>query len=248
MSILTTAVPTADVPEQVQESVLPGPNGAAPPLQSGDRLTRAEFERRYWAHPEIKRAELIEGVVYVSSPVHLPHATMHSLLGAWLGQFWAATPGVRVADNVSLRLDIDNEVQPDLCLRVASSQGALSRATAERFLEQAPELIVEVAASSAAYDLHQKRHVYRRNGVGEYLVLALYEQETYWFELVEGEYVQQQPAADGILRSNQFPGLWLDVAALWAADLPGLVATLQAGLAAPEHAEFVARLAATRPT
>ena len=39
------------------------------PLEHGDHLTREEFERRYEAMPHVRKAELIEGVVYMPSPV-----------------------------------------------------------------------------------------------------------------------------------------------------------------------------------
>lgn len=55
-----------------------------PPLESGDRLTRAEFERRYEAAPEHFKAELIEGVVYVASPVRIFHGNpQFNLILGW---------------------------------------------------------------------------------------------------------------------------------------------------------------------
>ena len=89
-----------------------------PPLESGDRLTRAEFERRYQATPEKFKAELIEGVVYVASPVRSFHGVPHADLVTWLGVYRTATPGVSVADNTTTRLDLDNEPQPDALLRI----------------------------------------------------------------------------------------------------------------------------------
>lgn len=148
-----------------------------PPLNSGDHLSRAEFERRYQAHPEIKKAELIEGVVYVSSPIRYEkHADPHFDIIAWLGAYRAATPGVKGGDNATLRLDLENEPQPDAMLRLEPEVGGRSSVTEDDYLEGAPELIVEIAASSASYDLHDKRRVYARNGVPEYLVIQTYEQ------------------------------------------------------------------------
>lgn len=37
------------------------------PLENGDRLSRFEFEHRYQAMPELKKAELVEGVVYIKT-------------------------------------------------------------------------------------------------------------------------------------------------------------------------------------
>jgi Uma2 family endonuclease len=231
------------------EAVFPLPASGPPaashsvPLLSGDRLNRAEFERRYMAHPELKKAELIEGVVYVASPVRFEqHARPHYTLIAWLGMYQAATPGVVGADNATVRLDFENEVQPDALLRLPPELGGRSRVAPDDYLEGPPELIVEVAASSAAYDLHDKRRAYARNGVQEYLALQIYEQRVDWFALREGVYALLAPDAQGLLRSEAFPGLWLDQAAFWRADLAALLAVLQRGLATPEHAAFADRL------
>jgi Uma2 family endonuclease len=214
-----------------------------PPLNSGDHLSRAEFERRYHAHPEIKKAELIEGVVYVASPVrHTQHGHPHFNIIGWLSFYCAATPGVSGSDNATTRLDLENEPQPDVLLRLDSALGGRSQITPDGYLEGPPELIVEVAASSAAYDLHEKRRAYARNGVPEYLAIQVYERRVDWFVLREGVYQALTPDAQGVLRSEIFPGLWLRPAALWAGDLATLVAVLQEGLAAPEHTAFVERL------
>lgn len=214
-----------------------------PPLNAGDHLSRAEFERRYDAHPEIKIAELIEGVVYMPSPTRAEqHSRPHGDIVTWLNIYRTATPGVWAGNNPTVRLDYRNEVQPDAVLRVEPTLGGRSRVTPDDYLEGPPELIVEVAASSAAYDLHVKRRVYQRSGVQEYLALQVYEQAATWFVLREGTYAPLSADAVGILRSERFPGLWLNVPAFWAGDLAAVLATLQDGLATPEHATFAARL------
>jgi Uma2 family endonuclease len=215
-----------------------------PALQAGDRLSRAEFERRYHAHPEIKKAELVEGVVYMVSPVRFEqHGNPHFNIITWLGTYCAATPGILAGgDNATVRLDYENEVQPDALLRLEPAHGGQSRITEDDYLQGPPELIVEIAASSAAYDLHDKRRVYARNGVQEYLAAQVYEQRVDWFILREGVYETLTPDDEGLLRSQVFPGLWLQAAALWSGDLAALLAALHAGLASPEHADFVARL------
>ena len=216
-----------------------------PPLQSGDRLTRAAFEQRYERMPDHVKAELIEGVVYMASPVRvMSHGHPHALIMAWLGNYWAATPGTQLLDNVTVRLDIDNEVQPDALLRIHEAHGGQSRISPDDYLEGPPELVVEVAASSAAYDLHDKLHVYRRNGVQEYVVWTQYPQSLDWFWLREGVYEPIAPAGDGVIRSAVFPGLQLHLEALLAADLARVLAVLNEGLASRDHDAFVARLAA----
>jgi Uma2 family endonuclease len=218
-------------------------NGALPALENGDRLTRAEFECRYDAMPHLKKAELIEGVVYVPSPVrHRQHGSPHAHLVGWLFQYAANTPGVEVGDNSSVRLDLDNEPQPDALLLIDPACGGQVRVSADGIIEGAPELVAEVASSSVSYDLHAKLHVYRRNGVREYLVWRVLEREIDWFVLRDGQYERMPVDAQGLLQSEVLPGLWLDPAALVRGDLATVLAIVQQGLASPEHVAFVTRL------
>ena len=211
------------------------------PLENGDRLTRREFERRYAARPDIKKAELIEGVVHMPSPVRFAsHGEPHSWILAWLTTYSAATPGVRVADNATVRLDSDNEPQPDALLRIEPEAGGRSRLSDDDYVEGAPELIVEIASSSAAYDLHDKLRAYLRNGVREYVVWRVYDGELDWFLLKEGEYVSLAPATiGGVIQSHVFPGLRLAVDALLVGDVAHVLAVLQEGVGTAEHVEFV---------
>ncbi len=173
------------------------------------------------------------------------HGRPHNDIITWLGMYRTMTRGVQGGTNVTVRLDFENEVQPDALLRLESRLGGRSHITADDYLAGPPELVVEIAASSAAYDLHDKRRVYQRSGVQEYLALQVYEQEATWFVLREGVYEPLAPDAAGILRSEVFPGLWLNAPAFWAGDLAAVLATLQEGLASPEHAAFAARLLAS---
>jgi Uma2 family endonuclease len=214
-----------------------------PPLQSGDRLSREEFERRYDAMPELKKAELIDGVVYVPSPVnHRNHGNPHFNVIFWLGSYAALTPGVEGGDNSSLRLDPENEPQPDGFLIVLPAHGGRVQIDGDDYIVGGPELIGEVAASSASYDLHDKLNVYRRHGVREYIVWRVYDRTIDWFVLRQGKYERLPLAADGIYRSEVFPGLWLDPAALIQGNLQAVLTVLQQGLATPDHAAFVAEL------
>jgi Uma2 family endonuclease len=212
-----------------------------PPLQSGDRLTRREFERRYAAMPLTKKAELIEGVVHLRESVEVSHGRAHACIVGWLGTYQAATPGTDVLDNTSTQLDADNEVQPDAMLRLDEKAGSQTRIT-DGFVVGAPELVVEIAASSAAIDLTDKMRAYRRAGVREYVVWQIYEQRLDWFVLAEGEYQGLKPDADGILRSRAFPGLWLATNDILQNNMAVVLSTLQTGIATPEHADFAQRL------
>jgi len=218
-----------------------GAVAAVPPLENGDRLTRSEFERRYDAMPHLKKAELIEGVVYVGSPgSYDKHGQPDSDLQTWVGVYRAATPGTMSAGNTTVRLDLDNVAQPDLLLRLEA--GGTSRIGPDGYVEGAPELVIEIAASSASYDLHDKLRVYRRSGVEEYLVWRVLERAVDWFGLREGTYVQLEPDEAGVIRSERFPGLWLAVPALLDGNLAAVLGTLQEGLGASEHAAFVEQL------
>jgi Uma2 family endonuclease len=191
-----------------------------PPLESGDRMTRFEFERRYEASLPSVRAELIEGVVYVSSPVSLAHGDDHSDLAAWLGVYRALTPGVRTSDNSTIRLDLDNEPQPDLHLRYISSTRNRQE---DRYLAGPPELVVEVAATSASIDLRDKFRAYQRNGVQEYIVWRVYDRVLDWFALEGGVYVPLTPDSAGVIHSRVFPGLRLAVQAFLEGDMETVI-------------------------
>jgi Uma2 family endonuclease len=209
-----------------------------PPLESGDRLNRSEFERRYSAMPTLKKAELIEGVVYVASPLRAQaHGKPHGDVMGWLWTYKAVTPGIELYDNPTVRLDADNEPQPDVVLRL--TQGGRSRISEDDYIEGSPELIVEVAASSASYDLHDKLRVYRRNGVQEYIVWRTYSQQLDWFYLESEEYKSLAADSSGVLCSQQFPGLWLASDALLSGDLSKVLRVLQQGITSLEHQTFV---------
>jgi Uma2 family endonuclease len=220
------------------------PISAVLPLESGDRLTRDEFERRYAAMPFLKKAELIEGVVYVASPVRVKkHGKPHSDIVTWLGTYAAHTPGIMVCDNTTVRLDFDNEPQPDALLRIDEAYGGQSRISDDDYVEGAPELIVEIAASSASYDLHDKLRVYRRNGVQEYIVWQGAERTIRWWSWQAGDYIPLTPNGRGLIESLVFPGLILNITALLKGHLAEVLAEVQRGLATVAHQDFVEQLA-----
>lgn len=210
---------------------------STPPLENGDRLSRAEFERRYQAMPHLRKAELIEGIVYtMASPLRIrSHGEPHADLNTWLGTYKALTQGTVMGIEPTVRLDPDNEPQPDAVLFVPGRQATIA---GDDYIEGAPELVVEIAASNAAIDLHDKKRAYRRNGVREYIVWRTLETQLDWFRLEADEYVSMETDEQGIIRSQVFPGLWLDPAALLSGDMARVLAVLQAGMATAEHQEF----------
>jgi Uma2 family endonuclease len=218
------------------------PTYSIPPLENGDRLSRWEFEARYEKMPEIKKAELIEGVVYMGSPLRInQHGEPHGDIILWLGFYKTFTPNLQLGDNSTVRLDIDNEPQPDALLRI--KQGGQSTISDKGYVEGAPELIVEIAASTVSIDLHDKLRAYQRNQVQEYLVWRVEDGQFDWFRLREGRYVKLEPNQDGIIKSEIYPGLWLDVNALLGGNLAKVLEILQLGIATPEHQNFVQQLA-----
>ncbi len=220
-----------------------------PELENGDRLTRAEFERRYDAMPDLKKAELINGVVYMGSPVrHKHHSRPHSRTITWLGVYDAATSGTDYGDNGSVRLDDENMPQPDAMLRLESKLGGRSEIDVDDYILGAPELAVEIASSTASYDLHDKKEVYRQYGVQEYIVWRVVDQQIDWFRLENDQYVRIEPNEEGIIESSVFPGLRLHVPAMLAGDMATVLMELQKGVNSPEHAAFVERLAVASNT
>jgi Uma2 family endonuclease len=193
---------------------------SVPFLDSGARLTRFEFERRYEASPPGIKAELIEGVVYVASPVSRSHGDEHFRLIGWLNAYAARNPDVAGSDNATIRLDLDNEPQPDAHLRYRS--GGRTRIVKD-YIEGAPELVAEVAVTSESIDLHDKLTAYRRNGVQEYIVWRVYDRAIDWFSLEQGEYVRLMPDARGVVHSRVFRGLRLAVQALVEGDMSAVL-------------------------
>jgi Uma2 family endonuclease len=216
---------------------------AIAPLENGDRLTRAEFERRYEVMPELKKAELIEGVVHMPSPVRQrSHGRQHSHLNFWLCAYEGGTPGIEVGDNSTVELDLDNMPQPDCLLFIQPEYGGRVRIGTKGYIIGAPDLVAEVASSSASYDLGNKLDTYRRNGAREFMVWRVLDRQIDWFVVHEDRYEPLNAAADGTLHSTVFPGLWLDPAALVRGDLNAVFALVQQGLNSREHIDFAARL------
>ncbi len=218
-----------------------------PPLENGDRLTRAEFERRYEAMPHLHKAELIEGEVHMPSPVRIKHhAKPHRNLSTFFGVYSHFTPGVGGGDNPTVRLDMDNEPQPDDVLYVEPEYGGRVRIDEDDYINGGPELAAEISSSSVSIDLGQKMHVYLRNQVQEYVVWRVLDETIDWFFWKDGNYQRLAATADGIYKSQVFPGLWIDAPAILSGNFAQAHATLQQGLNSPEHAVFVAALQAKR--
>jgi len=210
-------------------------------MRAGDRMSQAEFHRLYEETPEDFRAELIGGIVHVTSRVEIAHGSNHVALSTLFFACESATLGVQSGANATVILGNDAEPQPDHFLRILPEYGGQSR-TVDEYVAGAPELLSEIARSSRSLDLHGKKDDYSRYGVLEYLVLCVRERQLRWFDLRAGQ--ELSPDADGVIRIRCFPGLWIHVEAVLARDARRMLATLERGLASPEHAEFVRGLAA----
>ena len=149
-----------------------------------------------------------------------------------------------VASHATVRLDLDNEPQPDMLLRIDEEAGGSAVVDEDGYLEGAPELVAEVAASSASIDLHAKRNAYRRNGVREYIVWQTLESRIDWWELVDGEYVSLPANEAGVIESHVFPGLRIARSALLTGEYAAAVATLEESLRSGQHQAFRQRLEA----
>jgi Uma2 family endonuclease len=216
-------------------------------MENGDRLSRDEFERRYAAMPKHIKAELIEGVVYMASPVKLTnHASPDGRLIGWIYDYVAETPGIDFGSNATVRLRDEDEPQPDCSAFILPELGGNVRISEDGYIENGPELVVEVAASSTIKDLGPKKRVYAANGIREYLICRPLDNTVDWFVLRDGAYEALPADANGVIRSEVFPGLWLNVPALLAFDIRGMKATSKEGLQSPEHAAFVAELESRR--
>jgi Uma2 family endonuclease len=217
-----------------------------PLLEPGDFLSRDEFLRRWEAMPHLKRAELIQGVVYMPSPLSHKHGAKDNQVTTWLGVYRAATPGCEALNNATWLMGDEDAPQPDGALRILPEYGGQSR-TQGRYAAGAPEFAAEISISSTSYDLHQKLEVYQEAGVQEYLAVLMREGEVRWHRLINGRFEVVPQPADGMYRSTVFPGLWLDAPALLAGDLARVLAILNQGIASAEHQAFVEQLAARRP-
>ena len=213
-----------------------------PPLEAGDHLNQVDFHTRYERMSEDFKAELIAGVVYVHSSLKRAHGRSHSLLMRWLGCYEDDTPGVEAYDNATTIMGEDSEPQPDGCLIILPDKGGQTQFTEDDYLQGSPELICEVASSTESFDLHSKKRDYEKSGVQEYLVVALRQNKVFWFVHQSGRFEEMPLSPDGLLRSQVFPGLWLDPDALLSLDGKRLLHSLRLGLATAEHAAFVKKL------
>lgn len=195
----------------------------APALENGAVMSREEFHRLYAECEGYERVELIEGVVFMPSPVRFEsHDRQASLLRGWLFTYSTLHEGVESGNEATLILG-DSEVQPDAFLLRAGSVPVDD----DGYLTGAPQLVAEVAASTASRDLHSKRDLYERNGVGEYVVWRTLDGAIDWFVLRDGVYVAKSRDAAGRIESEQFPGLVMDVRAMLAMDRTAVLAALK---------------------
>lgn len=213
-------------------------------LHSGDRMTQPEFHRLYEQMPENAKFELIGGIVYMASPARHWHGQYHVEFSVALGMYRASTPGIEVADNITTILGDRSEPQPDLLIFISPEYGGQVRYDDDDYLVGPPEMVIEIAHSSRAIDLHVKKEDYQREGVHEYVVFSIPERQLHWFHFAS----RKQLRADrhGIWRSREFPGLWIDGHALVERKTARLIEVVQQGAASPEHARFVKKLERAR--
>jgi Uma2 family endonuclease len=221
----------------------PSESQAVHELENGREMDQPTFHRLYKRTPEGFKAELIGGIVHVmASPVSPRHGRTHFRVCHWLALYIEATPGTDAMDNTTSIMDEDSEPQPDVCLVLLPECGGKARIVEDKSVSGPLDLVVEVANSSRAYDLGSKKRDYERNGVREYVVAIPGEEQVRWFVNGSSGFREVAKEADGMFRSEVFPGLWLDPRGLFAPSIRLLSACVRKGVASPEHAAFVAEL------
>jgi Putative restriction endonuclease len=217
-----------------------------PPLENGDRLNQATFHARYEAMPAHVRAELIGGIVYMSSPMKRWHGRYGALFTRWLDEYEEATPGTEVLVGATSILGPESDPEPDGCLIILPEYGGQTWEDENGYLNGAPEFVGEISYATESIDLHAKKLDYEKAAVREYLVLALRQHKAFWFARRKGKFRELAPGKDGIFRSEVFPGLWLDQAAFFHRQRGQLLAVLRQGLTTPLHEAFVRQLASSK--
>ena len=223
-----------------------GPNKVLPPLENGDHLDQKTFHQRYEAMPGV-RAELIGGIVFMSSPQKIRHGYHHSRLAQLTCDYVDDTPGTEACVNSTAILGPDAEPQPDAFLYILPDCGGQTTEE-DGYMKGAPEWVGEIGDSTESIDLNRKKLDYEKAGVREYMVAAVRTRQLFWFSRRRGKFKPLAAGADGIIRSEVFPGFWLDAEAFLERDSKRLRAVLRRGLESPEHAEFVAKLAKNKPS
>jgi Uma2 family endonuclease len=188
-------------------------------------MDAAEFRRRYEACEDLEHVELIEGVVYMPSPIRAAgHAEEQGWGVTWLSYYRSLHPDdVVILGPGTVWLDDKNAPEPDAML----VRRRPDMYTVDGYLAYVPDLIIEIANSSRSRDLHQKKRAYERSGVLEYIVWRTQDREIDWFQLRDGRYVPRDPDAEGIIESEIFPGLRLSISAMLARDAAAIAAPVR---------------------
>lgn len=216
---------------------------SAPPLKDGEQLDQRTFHARYEASPRDFRAELIAGIVHVPPRVNRQHGQLRAHVVYWLVNYAMETPGTEGLTRTTNILAPDSEPAPHACLLILPEYGGQTREDENGYLAGPPELVAQISDSSERLDLNERKRDFEKAGVREYLVVAVRRKKVHWFIRRRGKFLDLPLDADGIFRSETFPGLWLDPVALLGRDDKRMLAVLRLGLALPEHGEFVGRLA-----
>ena len=220
---------------------------AEPLLYEGQRLDQPTFHALYEQMGDDFKAELIDGVVYLMNmPLLADHGRPDSLMIGALVVFSIETPGTQVLNQVSTKLGIKSEVQPDSCLYIEPEFGGRASLDARGMLAAAPELIVEIGSSTLKRDLAAKKRVYEQAGALEYVVFDAKKRKFHWFILRDGRFDTLPIHPEGFYHSTAFPGFWIDPDAFSKNDGLAVMAALRRGLESDEHAAFVEQLRRNR--
>jgi Uma2 family endonuclease len=206
-------------------------------------MKQPEFHRLYVLCDEDTKFELVEGIVYMASPLSKPHSDYDGRVGYALERYAEDTPGVEALHNATTILGAESEPQPDLGLRILPAFGGRSHDEG-KYVRGPVEWLGEIAYSSRDIDLSAKLRDYRATGILEYVVVCVEEQVVRWLHFPTDR--ELRPDRQGIIKSRVFPGLWLDVPALFRLDSRAIRQAIEAGLNTKGHAAFVKRLQAAQ--
>ena len=121
--------------------------------------------------------------------------------------------GFLVSAPMDVRFDEGNIYQPDILYIEESRKDEIVK----DFVEGAPDLIIEILSpSNAYYDLRQKKEVYEKYGVKEYIIIDPIAQNADLYLLKEGAYyLHQRSAKDEHLNSTLLKGFSINLKQLF---------------------------------
>lgn len=193
----------------------------SPAALTGLRVTEEEYLELC---DEDLKAELIRGVLVVSTPASVRHEQLQGWLQAILRAYVEAHDlGVVLGSRTPMRLG-EEYFEPDLVFVARPHLEKLGPV----FLEGPADVAVEITSpDSRALDRVVKRRAYEQHGVREYWLIDPERESAEFYVLTaKGRYRRASVGKSGVYRSQGIPGFRLRVEWLWQDPLPPLLAVL----------------------